>query len=471
MKKDLTRSGSADEIQKKVVEDLFGLFESLCEGAISVDRQARIVWINDKYRELLGVRPGMDVVGRDVEDIIPQSLMRQVVETGQPILLDIMRFSDQHFVVSRLPLLDCGGSVIGAVGFVLYDRVDQLKPLIAKFERLQSELTRTRRELEVERRARYSFSNFIGNSPPAQAVKRLARRAAQTGNPVLLLGETGTGKELLAQAIHAASSRASGPFIAVNASAIPENLLEAEFFGSVPGAFTGAGSRPRDGKLKLADGGSLFLDEIGDMPQQVQVKMLRVLEEQLFEPLGSNKLIKVDVRLIAATGFDLVRAVETGQFRRDLFYRLNVLTILVPPLRERLDDIAPICEALLESHARAVGQPQLEIEPEALALLKAYAWPGNVRELRNVLERACLSCDRPLLTAETIKSVLPEICAESPKHVPGPLRPLAEALAEREREVISTALREAGGRKALAARLLGISRSRLYVRMDCLRMS
>ncbi|MGH6815321.1 MAG: sigma 54-interacting transcriptional regulator, partial [Hyphomicrobiaceae bacterium] len=252
-------------VQRRAVEALFGLLEQMCEGAVSVDHNARIVWIDDKYRSLLGIDPKEDVVGRDIEKVIPESMMRHVVETGRPILLDIMKFSDRHFVVSRLPLTDEHDRVIGAVGFVLFDRVDHLKPILAKFERLQAELRKTHRKLDEERRAKYGFSNFIGLSAPAVEVKRVARRCALHDSPVLILGETGTGKELLAQAIHAASARASGPFVAVNTAAIPETLLEAEFFGAAPGAFTGADRRGRDGKFQIADGGALFLDEIGDM--------------------------------------------------------------------------------------------------------------------------------------------------------------------------------------------------------------
>jgi transcriptional regulator with PAS, ATPase and Fis domain len=222
--------------------------------------------------------------------------------------------------------------------------------------------------------------------------KRRGRRGAASDSPVLLLGETGTGKELLAHAIHAASARAHKAFVSINSAAIPETLLEAEFFGTAPGAFTGAERKGRSGKLQLAEGGTLFLDEIGDMPLALQSKLLRVLQEKEYEPVGSNQMLRSDVRIIAATSIDLQAAMARGAFRADLYYRLNVLPIEVPPLRERLEDLPALCEAILAE----LGS-QYELEPEAQALLGRHGWPGNIRELRNVLERATLLADQPRL--------------------------------------------------------------------------
>jgi transcriptional regulator with PAS, ATPase and Fis domain len=455
-------------VQRRAVEALFSLLEQMCEGAVSVDHDVRIVWINEKYRALLGVDPRDDVIGRDIEAVIPESMMRHVVETGRPILLDIMKFADQHLVVSRLPLFDEQGRVIGAIGFVLFDRVDHLKPILAKFERLQAELSRTHQKLDEERRAKYSFSNFVGASAPAAEVKRVARRCALHDSPVLILGETGTGKELLAQAIHAGSARATGSFVAVNTAAIPDTLLESEFFGAAPGAFTGADRRARDGKFQIADGGTLFLDEIGDMPLLLQAKLLRAIESKQIEPLGSNRLKTVDIRILAATSQDLARKVAAGTFRPDLFYRINVLTVRVPPLRERIADIGPLAEHLLEQIARGSREPQRELDPGALEVLWRHDWPGNVRELRNVLERACIGADGTTIMAADIRKVLG---AAEPAGESAAAAPLAVAMAEKEREAIAAAIKAAGGNKAEAARLLGISRSSLYERLRALGVS
>ena len=461
------------EIHDRAVETLFEVFEDMCEGAISVDRNARVVWINDKYRTLLGIKDGDNFLGRDIEEIIPESLMREVVRTGRPIPIDIMRFGNRYFVVSRLPLHDNAGSVIGAVGFVLYDSLDYLKPLMTKFERLHSRLTSAEAQLAAARRTRYSIANIVGGSAAMIDIRRQARRVAQLNGAVLLLGETGTGKELLAHSIHAASTRAERPFVAVNMAAVPETLLEAEFFGVAPGAFTGADRRGRKGKLEIADGGTLFMDEIGDLPFQLQAKLLRVLEEQSFEPVGSNEVRKVDVRVIAATSQGLDKKVAQGVFRKDLYYRLNVLPIAIPPLRARLADVRPLSETLLEQIARSNGTLVREMDSQALHLLSKHAWPGNVRELRNVLERACLECDDKVIGVETIAHLLPSLGDSTGDDLPA--WPASVTLPERvsnlEREAILEALKATGGKKTAAARMLGIARSTLYEKIGEHRLS
>ncbi|WP_170942321.1 sigma-54 interaction domain-containing protein, partial [Noviherbaspirillum denitrificans] len=293
--------------------------------------------------------------------------------------------------------------------------------------------------------------------------------AAQLDTTVLLLGETGSGKELLAHGIHAASGRAGKPFVGINIAAVPESLLEAEFFGVAPGAYTGADRKGRDGKFKIADGGTLFLDEVGDMPLQVQAKLLRVLQEQEIEPLGSNTIIKVDVRVIAATSHDLKQLVADGKFRSDLYYRLNVLPIVLPPLRERLGDLDALCEHLLEQIATRTGMPQRELAPSARTFLASYSWPGNVRELRNALEQAGMLTDSISLTAEDFATILPSNAVMHrsvetvPDNTPGQrIRPLGEAVSELEKSLIKSALDSTGGNKAQTARLLGISRATLY---------
>ncbi|HYH21494.1 MAG TPA: sigma 54-interacting transcriptional regulator [Azospirillum sp.] len=461
-----------EALRQHAVQTLFEHLAGSCVGAVAVDRNARVAWMDPKYRTLLGIQG--EVLGKPVEEVIPNSLMRRVVETGQPILIDIMEVGERALVVSRLPLKGPGGETIGAVGFALYDRAESLRPLVSKYQRLQEELTRTQRELAQERRAKYSFSQFLGVSEAVREIKRLARRAAQMDSTVLLLGETGTGKELLAQAIHAASPRASRPFVGINVAAIPETLLEAEFFGVAPGAFTGADRRMREGKFQLANGGTLFLDEIGDMPLTLQAKLLRVLQEREIEPLGSNKVIHVDVRIIAATSRDLTGLVRDRQFRADLYYRLNVVPITLPPLRERSEDIEGIADSILDRLAIQQGSPPRELTDGAIHALRAYGWPGNVRELYNVLERLAALTDEPVVTAAHIAAVLPpgeggEV-GDDPACANG-VRPLSEVLHQTERAAISAALAEAGGVKAKAAKLLGISRASLYERMMNLGMA
>ena len=467
----------AQSILELAARSMFDLFANASEGMMLVDREARVVWINDQYRRFLpalGFEREADFVGHPVSSVVQNTQLHQVLATGKPILIDLLTNKAGTFVVSRIPLRGDDGEVMGALGIVLFDHPETtLQPLIAKFARIENDLNEARRELASQRRSKYTFASFVGSSPAAVEVKRQARRAAQSASPVLLLGETGTGKELLAHAIHAASDRAGRPFVGINIAAVPDTLLEAEFFGVAPGAYTGADRKGRDGKFKLADGGTLFLDEVGDMPAAVQAKLLRVLQEGEVEPLGSNKLIRVDVRLIAATSRDLPQLVREGRFREDLFYRLNVLPIRLPPLRERRSDIAMLAEVLCEDIAARSGGVQMDLASEAVALLQAQVWRGNIRELRNVLEQVALRTDDHHIDAPTLAAVLRSAGLEQlavPKAVAATasppagdlLRPLAEQVAELERRAMRAALAQTGGNRAAAARLLGMSRASFY---------
>ncbi len=456
-------------IRGEALQSVFDLLEGICEGALVVDKDAHIVWMSEKYAHKLGLRAAADAIGHEVEAVIPTSQMRAVVKTGMPILLDIMQFGAESFVVTRIPLKDKSGEVIGAIGLVVYDQLHSLKPLVSKFARLQSALANAEHKLSQERSAKYTLGSFVGSSPAALEVKRLARRAAQIDSTVLLLGETGTGKELLAQAIHASGPRAHRPFVGINVAAIPETLMEAEFFGAAPGAYSGADRRGREGKFKLADGGTLFLDEIGDMPLGLQAKLLRVLQEHEFEPLGSNRITKVDVRVIAATSIDLGKLVAEGRFRADLYYRLNVLAITVPPLRERSEDFEALCQHLLDEIAQANGTPVREIAPDAIALLRSQPWPGNIRELRNVLERVAMFSDDLRLNAAHFQRALS--ASTSAGSAPEAPRNYDDALADFERRLIADALTRAGGRVTEAAVSLGVGRATLYKKMAALGIS
>jgi transcriptional regulator with PAS, ATPase and Fis domain len=465
-----------DGLLKLAAQSMFDTFASTAMGMMVVDRQHRIVWISDGYKRFL---PALghaedDFVGRRVEEVVPNTLMAQVIDSGQPILVDLLTNQAGTFLVSRLPLRDAHGAVIGAMGMVLLDHPETtMQPLITKFSRLQKELDQARQQLAARRRPKYTIASFIGASPAAIEVKRQARRVAQTESTVLLLGETGTGKELLAHAIHAASARASRSFVGVNIAAVPETLLEAEFFGVAPGAYTGADRKGRDGKFKLAHGGTLFLDEIGDMPLALQAKLLRVLQEQEVEPLGSNRVERVDVRVIAATSRDLPAMVAAGTFRADLYYRLNVLPIRLPALRERLADLEPLVDALADDIAGRSGLPHKGLAPDALDLLTRQAWPGNIRELRNALEQASLMTDDLVLGARHFDGILGEAEAvpaatqsPSPRPEPAaPIKPLPQAIAELEQRAIREALAATGGNKLAASRLLGISRATLYEKL------
>ena len=488
----------AQGILALAARSMFHLFSSISQGMFLVDRSGRIVWVNEGYQRFLpalGFSSLDQFLGHMVEDVIPNTQMRRVLETGEAYLIDLLTNRAGTFVVSRIPLRDDNEAVIGAIGIVLFDHPETtLQPLISKFALMQRDLDDARRELAAQRLgqarssgarpSKYTFTSFVGTSAAAVEVKRQARRAAQSNSPVLLLGETGTGKELLAHAIHAASGRAAGPLVSVNIAAVPDTLLEAEFFGVAPGAFTGADRKGRDGKFKLADGGSLFLDEIGDMPLAVQAKLLRALQEGEIEPLGSNTLVPFDVRVIAATSRDLTAWMREGRFREDLYYRLNVLPIRVPPLRERRSDIAALVEALNDDIALRNGSALPDITADALELLSALQWRGNIRELRNMLEQSAMRSDNQRIDATLLQQVLQQsgidpwiaprgarvagTALPSPDPAPAPdlLRPLAEQVARVERRAVMAAMQATGGNKLAAARMLGISRATLYQRLS-----
>jgi transcriptional regulator with PAS, ATPase and Fis domain len=475
----------ADEVLQLAARSLFDTFVRSAMGTMLVDREHRIVWISEGYKSFLpalGFGSEQEFVGKRVEEVVPNTLMAHVIDTGQPILVDLLSNHAGTFLVSRLPLRNEAGEVIGALGMVLLDHPETtMQPLMRKFGRLQEELDHANRRLAEQRRPKHTIASFIGSSAAALEAKRQARRVAATDSSVLLLGETGTGKELLAHAIHAASRRTSRPFVGVNIAAVPESLMEAEFFGVAPGAYTGAERKGREGKFKVADGGTLFLDEVGDMPLAMQSKLLRVLQEQEVEPLGSNRVERVDVRIIAATSRDLGAMVEAGQFRADLYYRLNVLPIRLPALRERLEDLEALVEALAEDIARRSGLPHKSLSPEALDLLASQGWPGNIRELRNVLEQATLMTDDAQLTPAHFTAALrlgavlgpagvapaapaPEPRAQAKQTSPG-VRPLAEQVEAVERSAIAAALQATGGNKVATAKLLRMSRAALYERL------
>ncbi|MCK8602448.1 sigma-54-dependent transcriptional regulator [Desulfoferrobacter suflitae] len=322
--------------------------------------------------------------------------------------------------------------------------------------------------LRSQLQERYQFDNIIGRSAPMEALYRIIRRVAKTDSTVLLTGESGTGKELIANAIHFSSDRNNKPIVPINCGAIPEELLESELFGHEKGAFTGA-VKERKGRFELAHRGTIFLDEIGEMPLKLQVKLLRFLQERKFERIGGGRTIQVDVRIIAATNKDLEKAVENGEFREDLYYRINVIPIRVPPLRERDGDVALIAQHFLRQHCMEKGVSLKKLTSSAMAALEAYEWPGNVRELENLIERLVI-----LTEADVIQmNDLPARIRRQPKsHVENKEQlieaggvDLKKTLDELENRLIMEALEKANGVRARAAQLLGLNRTTLVEKM------
>ncbi|MBI1920442.1 MAG: sigma-54-dependent Fis family transcriptional regulator [Geobacter sp.] len=350
--------------------------------------------------------------------------------------------------------------------------IEELRIIIAKAlekTRLVSENVYLKKQL----REKYEFSNIIGSSPAMQKVFSRMKKIINTDSTVLILGESGTGKEVVARAIHFNGPRKDKPFVAVHCGAIPENLLESELFGHTKGSFTGA-IRDKIGKFEAANQGTIFLDEIGTLPMHLQIKLLRVLQEQEVERIGSNKQIKLDVRVISATNANLEEEVKKGNFREDLFYRLNVIPILLPPLRERLEDILPLVRHFLEKYCRSMKRTKMVLPKEAIEALEMHDWPGNVRELENTVERIVALTEGDHITLDDLPTNMAKAYGSTaglPTRVTTAGIDLPKTVSEIEMKMISEALEIAGGVKAKAAALLNLNRTTLVEKMRRLGMS
>ncbi|MGD9114532.1 MAG: sigma 54-interacting transcriptional regulator, partial [Desulfobacterales bacterium] len=370
-------------------------------------------------------------------------------------------------VVQRIPIWK-DGEVIAVFGQVTFKDIKDVTKLANQLSLLESKVKLYEEELINLRSTRYTFDSIIGASQSMAILKKEALNAAANQFPVLITGDSGTGKELFAQAIHHASTRKLYPFVRINCSAIPKDLLESELFGYAEGAFTGAKSDGKPGKFEIANHGTVFLDEIGDLPFEMQPKLLRVVEDKEFERVGGTRVIRSDFRVIAATNQDLEDLVANGRFRKDLFYRLNVIRLHIPPLRERRDDIMPLVCSMLQQMAQEAALSEIKMGLEAEKALRQYDWPGNVRELLNVLERALSSTD-----ADTIRlSDLPFYLQCSPKDASQKSQSsMKEVHARAEKEAILYALKETENNKAQAAKILGIHRTLLYKKMNKYRIA
>jgi len=436
------------------------IFDHIENGALVTDAEGYILYFNRPYAEFLGVE-SKGAIGRHVTEILESSRMHIVAKTGKAEVNELFTAKGHDMVVQRIPIFE-DGKVVAVFGQLMFKQVSDVSRLAGKLETLESKLQHYEKELSSLRSTRYSFDSLFGQDTGFLALKQEARKAAATNLPVLICGESGTGKELFAQAIHQASPRRDQPSIHINCAAIPRELFESELFGYAGGAFTGARSCGKPGKLELADGGTLFLDEIGEMPLELQPKLLRVLEDKVFERVGGNQPVRSDFRIIAATNRDLKNMVREKQFREDLYYRLNVVHLNIPPLRDRRGDIVPLARHLLETIAEKHPGARYELTPGAEKALLQYHWPGNIRELHNVLERTAFTAEGGTIDACDLPFAL-----SSPNAGGRGARAwnLQEVVASAEREAIRRALEVTGNNKAQAAKLLGIHRTVLYKKM------
>lgn len=440
---------------------LDSIFGPLPISVIITDAQGNVLMLNDHYANFLKLDKSQ-VIGRNVDDVVPNTRIPIVLATGKS------EISRQHVygngiksIVHRIPLFGEDGEIAGCLGIVLFDSMEDLKQLAQTNQVLNNRLSEYQNEIRSIFKAKYSFDQILGQSPVIKRTKELAKRMAHSKANILISGESGSGKELWAHAIHQESDRADNPFVSINCGAIPENLLESELFGYEEGAFTGAKKGGKLGKFQLANGGTLFLDEIGDMPLMMQVKILRALQEREVERVGGREAEKVDVRIIAATHRNLEQMIKEGTFREDLYYRLNVLSLQLPALRQHAEDVPLLIQHFLTEYCNN-AESLKRFDPEALDILYHYSWPGNIRELSALVERLHVSVDSEVIH---VKDLPTNICLVTKKKSPDTCL-LDKALEEVERDLIKKALVIARYSKTEAARILGIPRTRLYRKME-----
>lgn len=378
---------------KELKERLQLVLESVQDGICVVDKNGYITYVNPAYLELVG-QSRQELTGQNVRELSPEGARSRVLITGQPVFASLAAKASGVTLVANVSPIVVDGELTGAVSVV--KSVNEVHKLMDKLSRVSAKAEYLEQELRRKQKPGPAFQKFIGQSGKVQEALAVAAKAAGSSATVLIVGESGTGKELVAEGIHYASRRADKPFIRVNCAAIPESLLESELFGHEKGAFTGA-VRQKPGKFSLADKGTIFLDEIGEISKSMQVKLLRVLQQKEFNRVGGEAVITADVRIIAATNRDLAKLVAAGEFREDLYYRLHVIPILLPSLKERAADIPLLVDYFLHKVIAEQGKSITGIASEALAGLMAYHWPGNVRELENVIERMVTLTDNSLL--------------------------------------------------------------------------
>ncbi|MCB2191254.1 MAG: sigma 54-interacting transcriptional regulator [Deltaproteobacteria bacterium] len=467
------KPGARDQGQARdsgVLSDLLNMLELILDqaylGLVFVDTKGIIRFMNQQYEDLIGV-PRQETYGKHITEYFPDSRLPLVIETQKPEMGWKYDYRGRGtLVVNRIPIIR-DGELIGALTQCIFRDISELKDMAKDLDILQKRVRSYQHQLSDLLTPKYTFKDILGVSEGLNHAKDMAQLYAGTESAVLITGETGTGKELFAHAIHNASPRRDGPFVCLNCAAIPSELLESELFGYAAGAFTGARNAGKMGKLQMARGGSIFLDEIAELPLVAQAKLLRVLEDKRIDRLGSTKPEDVDFRLIAATNREIKAAADEGGFRKDLYFRLSALNLHLPPLREREQDIL----VLLNDFAGNILRRSVQITDTALSALQDYPWPGNIRELKNVVELACcLIKDQDVIDLGNLPPHIIQYDAAASAE-PSPPQPnaarlnLKSKINEDEIILIKRALAECKGNKSAAASRLGISRSSLYNKM------
>lgn len=433
------------------------IFDSIHNGIMVTDPEGYITYLNQAYGRFLNLDPKIQI-GRHCTEVVENTRMHIVGKTGKAEINHIQNIKGLNIVVQRIPVKK-SGKIIAVFGLVMFSDLKEITKLAKKVGMLESKVKLYEAELLNLRTTRYSFESIIGESPVMKELKDEALRATASNFPVLILGECGTGKELFAQAIHHSSARRIHPFVKINCAAIPRDLLESELFGYDKGAFTGARAAGKPGKFELAHRGTIFLDEIGDMPIEMQPKLLRVIEEKEFERVGGTRVIRSDFRLIAATNRNLEQMMDEGSFRRDLYYRLNVVPLHIPALKHRKEDIGLLAKKLLKQMASEANLYDVSIDKLAVKVLMEYHWPGNVRELANVLERTLSRLDKNVIRADDLPFYIQQKQVKRTSADNGSLRSIQM---DTEKKVLEQVLKDFKYNKTKAAEHLGIHRTLLY---------
>jgi transcriptional regulator with PAS, ATPase and Fis domain len=438
------------------------ILELAYDGIVVVDKNGIITMISDAYRKFLNIGDHVPVIGKHVTQVIANTRMHIVAQTDLSEINQFQEINGHYMMASRIPYY-IDGEVAGAIGKVVFRDVSEIKKISEDFEKINSELDSMRSEVKKNHRVKYDLDSIVTQNYKVMNLKFHTKKMARSNSNVLILGESGTGKELFAQAVHSSSERKNMPFVSVNCAAIPDALLEAELFGYEPGAFTGASREGKVGKFEIADRGTIFLDEIADMPLKMQAKILRVIQENEVEKIGSNNSKTIDIRVIAATNKNIYELIENKEFREDLFYRLNVFQINLPPLRDRKNDIMLIAEKFIDSLNYKLQKSIEGFSSQAKSILISYHWPGNVRELKNIVERAY--------------NIIEKERVIQPWHLPAGIRainhqvaetsePLKVLMEETEKKIIMDRLLHFNGNKTKTAQDLGISRVAFHKKLS-----
>ncbi|WP_246117029.1 sigma-54 interaction domain-containing protein [Shouchella miscanthi] len=445
--------------EKAQERNLLNMIEHTYDGLVMVDKDGYVQVFSQAYADFIEINQA-ESIGKHVTEVIPNTRMHIVAKSGVEETAQLQKVGNNYIIVTRTPMYQ-DEKLVGAVGKLLFKNIGQFTALFRRLNALEKEVRKYKGEFRDRNKASYSFQHLIGESRAFVDVIEEAKKAARGQATILLLGESGTGKELFAHSIHQASSRSMGVFVKVNCAAIPNDLLEAELFGYEEGSFTGAKKGGKLGKFEMADGGTIFLDEIGELPLHMQVKLLRVLQEREVERVGGLTTKSVDVRVVAATNQSLQTLVEKGEFRLDLYYRLNVIELKIPALRDRKADIEHLVHFLLAKYEAILGVTSKGVDSQTMHLLTNYQFPGNIRELENIVERALTLMNPGDWFTPTY---LPKELKRKQGHC-ADIRPLATQLEHAEKEAIVQSLKNAKGNKSEAAKHLGIGRTTLYEKL------